>query len=156
MPYVDLTDDSKMPQFLSLGPKSFQGASGLATPIFFLSSLEPKSLRMVFLTIILVQVLCCLYQSPKHYIEIWHERPFSLQLHHHNLGEEPKEATRELRRRHQRCATPNVMARCRPERQPELLHHGTIPLKPHTHDRRSPCPSGASVEHSCRSAEENH
>ena len=33
---------------------------------------------MVFLTIILVQVLCCLYQSPKYYIEIWHERPFSL------------------------------------------------------------------------------
>ena len=53
--------------------------SGLATPIFSLSSLEPKSLRMFILTIILVQVLCCLYQSPKHYIEIWHERPFSLQ-----------------------------------------------------------------------------
>ena len=52
--------------------------SGLATPIFSLSSLESKSLRMVILTIILVQVLCCLYQSPKHYIEIWHERPFSL------------------------------------------------------------------------------
>ena len=34
---------------------------------------------MVILTIILVQVLCCLYQSPKHYIEILHERPFSLQ-----------------------------------------------------------------------------
>ena len=34
--------------------------SGLATPIssFSLSSLEPKSLRMVILTIILVQVLC--------------------------------------------------------------------------------------------------
>ena len=56
------------------------GPSGLATPIFSLSSLEPKSLRMVILTIILVQVLCCLYQSPKHYIEIWHERPFLLQL----------------------------------------------------------------------------
>jgi hypothetical protein len=55
------------------------GPSGLATPIFSLSSLEPKSLRMVILTIILFQVLCCLYQSPKHYIEIWHERPFSLQ-----------------------------------------------------------------------------
>ena len=55
------------------------GPSGLATPIFSLSSLEPKSLIMVILTIILVQVLCCLYQSPKHYIEIWHERPFSLQ-----------------------------------------------------------------------------
>ena len=47
-------------------PKSFQGPrrgglSGLATPIFSfsLSSLEPKSLRMVILTIILVQVLCC-------------------------------------------------------------------------------------------------
>ena len=47
-------------------------------PIFSLSSLEPKSLRMIILTIILVQVLCCLYQSSKHYIEIWHERPFSL------------------------------------------------------------------------------
>ena len=55
------------------------GPSGLATPIFSLSSLEHKSLRIVILTIILVQVLCCLYQSPKHYIEIWHERPFSLQ-----------------------------------------------------------------------------
>ena len=29
---------------------------------------------------VLVQVLCCLYQSPKHYIEIWHERRFSLHL----------------------------------------------------------------------------
>src|SRR6185295_17912878 len=55
------------------------GPSGLATPIFSLSSLEPKSLRMIILTLILVQVLCCLYQSPKHYIEIWHERPFLLQ-----------------------------------------------------------------------------
>jgi len=37
------------------------GPSGLATPIFSfsLSSLEPKSLRMIILTIILVQVLCC-------------------------------------------------------------------------------------------------
>ena len=35
--------------------------SGLTTPIFSfsLSSLEPKSLRMVILTIMLVQVLCC-------------------------------------------------------------------------------------------------
>ena len=57
----------------------FTVSSGLATPIFSLSSLEPKSLRMVILTIILIQVLCCLYQSPKHYIEIWLERPFSLQ-----------------------------------------------------------------------------
>ena len=56
------------------------GPSGLATPIFSLSSLEPKSLRMVILTIILVQVLCCLYQSPKYYIEIWHVRSFSLQI----------------------------------------------------------------------------
>src|SRR6185437_11281757 len=42
--------------------KSFQGGPlGLATPIFSisLSSLEPKSLRIVILTIILVQVLCC-------------------------------------------------------------------------------------------------
>ena len=37
------------------------GPLGLATPIFSfsLSSLEPKSLRMVILIIILVQVLCC-------------------------------------------------------------------------------------------------
>ena len=37
------------------------GPSGLATPIFSfsLSLLEPKSLRMIILTIILVQVLCC-------------------------------------------------------------------------------------------------
>ena len=39
----------------------FRQPSGLTTPIFsfYLSSLEPKSLRMVILTIILVQVLCC-------------------------------------------------------------------------------------------------
>ena len=70
-------------QFLSLGPKRNHrrcSPSGLVMPIFSLSSLEPKRLRMVILTIILVQVLCCLYQSPKHYIEIWHERPFSLQM----------------------------------------------------------------------------
>ena len=35
---------------------------------------------MVILIIILVHVLCCLFQSPKHYIEIWHERPFSLHI----------------------------------------------------------------------------
>src|SRR6185312_10379226 len=34
------------------------GPSGLATPLFSLSSLEPKSLGMFILTIILVQVLC--------------------------------------------------------------------------------------------------
>ena len=34
------------------------GPSGLAAPIFSLSSLEPKSLGMFILTIILVQVLC--------------------------------------------------------------------------------------------------
>ena len=50
-------------------------------------------------------------------------------LHNHNLGKQPKEATRELRR-HQRCATPKIAARCRPERQLKLLHHGTITLKP--------------------------
>jgi len=27
LPYVGLTDDNKMPQFLSLGPKTFQGAA---------------------------------------------------------------------------------------------------------------------------------
>ena len=69
----------------SWNPRS-GGPSGLATPIFSLSSLEPKSLRMVILTIMLVQVLCCLYQSPKHYTEIWHERPFSLQ----QLNPEPR------------------------------------------------------------------
>src|SRR6185295_4913780 len=62
------------------------GPSGLATPIFSLSSLEPKSLRMIILTLTLVQVLCCLYQSPKHYIEIWHERPFSLQRAGHAVA----------------------------------------------------------------------
>ena len=46
------------------------GPSGLATHIFSLSSLEPKNLKMIILIIILVQVLCCLYQSPKHYIKI--------------------------------------------------------------------------------------
>ena len=35
---------------------------------------------MIILTHILVQVLCVCHQSPKHYIEIWHERPFSLQI----------------------------------------------------------------------------
>ena len=37
------------------------GPSGLATPIFSfsLSSLEPKSMRVIILTIILVQTLCC-------------------------------------------------------------------------------------------------
>ena len=64
---------------LPLDPHPLISPSGLATSIFSLSSLEPKSLRMVILTLILVQVLCCLYQSPKHYIEIWHKRPFSLQ-----------------------------------------------------------------------------
>ena len=53
---------------------------------------------------------------------------------------------RELRRRHQRCATPKTAARCKPERHLELLHHGRSPSS-HTHDRRSPCPRGASVEH---------
>ena len=77
-------------------------------------------------------------------------------LHRHNLGEEPKEATRELHRRHQCCATPNVAARCSPERQVELLHQGIITLKPRTHDRRSPCSSGASAEHSRRSVDGKH
>ena len=70
---------------------------GLATPIFSLSSLEPKRLRMVILTIILVQVLCCLYQSPKHYIEIWHERPFS--LHKVNISKDNMKSTRHVKRR---------------------------------------------------------
>ena len=41
--------------FLNIGRG---GPSGLAAPIFSLSSLEPKSLGMFILTIILVQVLC--------------------------------------------------------------------------------------------------
>ena len=70
-------------------PKSFQGAAlrparggplGLATPIFSfsLSSLEPKSLRMIILTIILVQVLCVSSIGKTILLNIWHERPFSL------------------------------------------------------------------------------
>jgi hypothetical protein len=59
-------------------------------------------------------------------------------LHSHKLGEEPKEATRELRRRHQQCATPKDTARCKPEQHPELPHHGTILLKPRTHTASEP------------------
>ena len=47
---------------LPLDPRPLTGGpSGLATPIFSfsLSSLESKSLRMIILTITLVQVLCC-------------------------------------------------------------------------------------------------
>ena len=47
-------------------------------------------------------------------------------------------------------------ARCKPERQLELLHQGIITLKPRTHDRRSPYYSGASAEHSHSSADEKH
>ena len=45
----------------SSGAPNPKSPSGRAAPIFsfFLSSLEPNSLRMVILTIILVQVLCC-------------------------------------------------------------------------------------------------
>ena len=61
---VGSSDKRRMHQCLGIGssgapdPKRFQGA---ATPIFSfsLSSLEPKSMRMIILTIILVQVLCC-------------------------------------------------------------------------------------------------
>ena len=66
------SDKRRMHRCLGIGSsgapdlKSFQGAAlrparGLAMPIFSfsLSSLEPKSLRMVILTIMLVQVLCC-------------------------------------------------------------------------------------------------
>ena len=50
-----------MHRCLVIGSSGAPDPSGLATPIFSfsLSSLEPKSLRMVILTIILVQVLCC-------------------------------------------------------------------------------------------------
>lgn len=51
--------------------------------------------------------------------------------HHHFLREEPTEANR-LHRCSQRCATPKGAACCKPERQPELLHHGVTVLMPHT------------------------
>ena len=62
----------------------------------------------------------------------------------------------ELRCCRQRYATPRAAARCKPERLPELLHHGTVTLKPHKHNRRSLCSSGASAKHSRRSTNDHH
>ena len=78
---------------------------------------------MVILTIILVQVLCCLYQSPKYYIEIWHERPFSL----HGCGE-----TLEVERGLAEfacpdCATPQALP---PELMPPPRRRRALPLPP--------------------------
>jgi hypothetical protein len=48
-------------------------------------------------------------------------------LHHHNLGEEPKECHQNSRRRHQRCATTKAATRSKLKWPPELLHHGLSP-----------------------------
>ena len=61
---VGSSDKCRMHRCLGIdssGAPDPKSPSGLAAPIFsfFLSSLEPNSLRMVILTIILVQVLCC-------------------------------------------------------------------------------------------------
>jgi hypothetical protein len=61
------------------------------------------------------------------------------------LGREARSCHHELRRRHQRCATPTNAARSKPKRQLELLHHGPINLKPHKKGRRSPCSNKASA-----------
>ena len=45
--------------------------SGLATPIFSLSSLEPKSLRMIILTIILVLLIALTFDHQNH--SKWHK-----------------------------------------------------------------------------------
>jgi hypothetical protein len=50
-----------------------------------------------------------------------------------------------------------VAAHCKPERQlEELLHQVAITLQPNPHDRRPPCSSVASAEHSRHSTNENH
>jgi hypothetical protein len=41
------------------------------------------------------------------------------------------------------CHGKAVVARCKPKQLPELLHHETIFLESHTHDRRFPCSSEA-------------
>ena len=60
---VSSSDYHRMHRCLGIGSSGAPSGSpsGLATPIFSfsLSSLEPKSLRMAILTIILVKVLCC-------------------------------------------------------------------------------------------------
>ena len=48
------------------------GPSGLATPIFSLSSLEPKILRMIILTIILVSLIVLSFDHQNH--SKWHKR----------------------------------------------------------------------------------
>jgi hypothetical protein len=47
-------------------------------------------------------------------------------------GEDNKTSRRQLRRRHQRCATAKPQPAASPNGPPELLHHGTDPLKPYT------------------------
>jgi hypothetical protein len=59
-----------------------------------------------------------------------------------------------LRCRRQRCAMLKSVARCRPEQPPELLHHGTILLKPHIQERCYPCPREASAQTPRRDADE--
>ena len=71
-------------------------------------------------------------------------------------GRGSERSRRELRRRRQRRATTRAAARCKPEQLPELLHHGTITLKPHEHDHRSLCSSGASAKHSRCSTNDHH
>jgi hypothetical protein len=53
------------------------------------------------------------------------------------MGEKIETSRRNLRRRHQRCATPKSQPAARPERPPELLHHGLSSSGCTTHDCRS-------------------
>jgi hypothetical protein len=50
---------------------------------------------------------------------------------------------------------PEVTTRCKPQRQLELLHHGTINLKPHTWTP-TPCSNKASAENFRRGTNEKH
>ena len=74
MPLVGLTGECKLPLSWSFRPDFF-GVLYLFIPWTY----KPDNDH---LTYILVQVLCVCHQSPKHYIEIWHERPFSLHYHY--------------------------------------------------------------------------
>jgi len=58
---VGSSDKRRMHRCLGIGSSGAPDPKSLATAIFSfsLSSLEPKTLRMVILTIILLQVLCC-------------------------------------------------------------------------------------------------